>query len=328
MGKIAPLTRFPLFTSSNIEEAEVAICKSLSDVTILHVDHPSRFQIQMNGVDMGRASLAYNSFGSRTRLRAGLPENYIYFILSGDRPTSFQLGKDHVTISSQKAAVIMPERLTYIERSDNSEIFALRLPRSDLLQHFENLTGRHHSGSLSFDSSVDLTSGNGAMVNRMLNYLIYELNSDGLALTNPGYVRSIDQMLLSAILSLPHNKSTQLKVEKGRTIAPGIVRRAEEYMKAHLDEEISIIDLLKISDCSRSVLFSSFQNARSYTPMEFLTEQRLQFSRENLLHPREADTVSSIATRSGFVSFGRFSKIYSNRFGERPSVALRKNKKK
>lgn len=123
---------------------------------------------------------------------------------------------------------------------------------------------------------------------------------------------------------LPHNKSNQPKVEKGRTTAPGIVRRAEEYMKAHLADSISIIDLLKINNCSRSVLFSSFQSARSYTPMEFLTEQRLQYARENLLHPIETDTVSLIATRSGFVNFGRFAQIYNKRFGERPSVTLRK----
>ena len=97
MGKIAPFKRFPLLTSSNIEEAEVAIRKSLSDVTVLHVDPPSRFQMQMNGVEIGRASLVYNSFGSRTKLRAGLPENYVYFLLSGDKPTSFRLGKNQIT---------------------------------------------------------------------------------------------------------------------------------------------------------------------------------------------------------------------------------------
>jgi len=97
-------------------------------------------------------------------------------------------------------------------------------------------------------------------------------------------------------------------------------------MKAHLDEPITIIDLLRITDCSRSVLFSSFQNARSYTPMEFLTEQRLQHARENLLYPREADTVSSIATRSGFFNLGRFAQNYGKRFRERPSMILRKKK--
>ncbi len=328
MGTIAPLRRFPLFTSSNIEEAEVAICKSISDVRIQHVHSPARFNMQMNGIEIGRTSVVYNLFGSRTKLKAGLPENFIYFILSGEKPTSFQLGKNRVTISSEKAAVIMPERLTYIERSDQSEVLAVRLPRSDLMQHLEELTGRHHSGSLSFESTVDLNSAAGAMVSRMLDYILHELDTDDLLLSHPGYIRSFDQMLLSAILSLPHNKSAQLRAKKGNTTAPGTVRRAEEYMKAHLHEEITITDLLQISDCSRSALFSSFQNTRGYTPMEFLTEQRLQHARENLLTPLESDTVSSIATRSGFVNLGRFAKSYSFRFGERPSATLRDSNRK
>ena len=328
MGKIASLRRFPLLTTKNIEEAEVAISKSLSDVTVLNVDQSAPFHLQINGVGIGRSSLAYNFFGSATKLRAGLPEDFLYLIFSGDKPTSFHLGKDQVTISSQKAAVIMPEKLTFIERTKNSECLSLRVPRLDLLQYFEKVTGRHHSGSLSFENSVDLTSGNGAVVKRMLDYITEELDYNEKILTNPGYVESFGQMLLSAILSLPHNKSTHLKAQKGTTTAPGIVHRAEEYMKAYLDEAISITDLLRISNCSRSVLFSSFQNARNYTPMEFLTEQRLQHARENLLHPREADTVSSIGVDSGFFNLGRFSQMYGKRFGERPSVTLRKSEKK
>ena len=328
MGKIASLRRFPLLTTNNIDEAEVAIRKSLSDVTVLSVDQSAPFHLQINGVGIGRSSLAYNFFGSATKLKAGLSEDFIYLILSGEKPTTFQLGKSQVTISPKKAAMVMPEKLTYIERTKNSECMSLRVPRLDLLQHLEKLTGRHHSGSLSFENSVDLTSGNGAGVNRMLDYITQELDYNEKILTNPGYVESFGQMLLSAILSLPHNKSTHLKAQKGTTTAPGIVHRAEEYMKAYLDEAISITDLLRISNCSRSVLFSSFQNARNYTPMEFLTEQRLQHARENFLYPREADTVSSIAVDSGFFNLGRFSQIYGKRFGEKPSVTLRKSEKK
>ena len=133
-------------------------------------------------------------------------------------------------------------------------------------------------------------------------------------------------MLLTALLSLPHNQREKL-LEDGRNQAsPGLVRRAEEYMRANLEEAISIIDLLQIFGCSRRALFSAFRNARDYTPMAFLTEQRLQSARTRLHKPHTEASVASIALGCGFTHLGRFSQVYRKRFGERPSDTLRKGK--
>ena len=328
MGKVAPLKHFPLFTSSNTAEAEQAIRRSLSDVTVLKVDSASNFHVQMNGVELGKASIVYNSFRSETRLKAGLPEDYVYLIFSGDQPSIFHLDRQQVTVSQSSAALIMPEMLTGIERSAGSEVLVVRLPRPDVQHHLESLTGRHHSGAVSFESSVNLQHGDGAIVDRLFDFIVQEVNHDDPARTNPIYVKALYQMVLSAILSLPNNKSAQLRAEGSSTTAPGMVRRVEEYLRANLQEMICITDLLEVSDCSRSALFAAFKNARQYTPMEFLTEQRLQHARENLLQPQVSDTVSSIAVRSGFVNLGRFSQQYHKRFGERPSSTLMKSLEK
>ncbi len=156
--------------------------------------------------------------------------------------------------------------------------------------------------------------------------LTYELEHNDLVVKNPGLLKSYDHMLLTALLSLPHNQREKLYEDRRYQVAPGLVRRAEEYMRAQLEEAISIIDLLQICGCSRSVLFAAFRNARGYTPMEFLTEQRLQSAREKLLTSHLEASVSSIALDCGFINLGRFSQVYRKRFGERPSVTLRKGK--
>jgi transcriptional regulator GlxA family with amidase domain len=133
-------------------------------------------------------------------------------------------------------------------------------------------------------------------------------------------------MLLTALLSLPHNQREKLLEDRRYQVSPGLVRRAEEYMQANLEEAISIIDLLQICGCSRRALFSAFRNARGYTPMEFLTEQRLQSARNRLLKPQWEASVASIALDCGFTHLGRFSQVYRKRFGERPSDTLRKGR--
>ena len=326
MGRVKPLARFPIVATNRVEEAEVELTRSLTDASIMRVADRDRFELQMNGVNIGRTSLVFNRFGIGTNLKARFPGDPALFIIGGSAPTTFILDDVSVVASPQKGAMITPAEQIQIERSESSEALALRTSLSDLLHHFEALTDRHHRGSLIFDHSIDLTNGPGAMLNRMMNYVVYELEHNDLVLKNPGLLKSYDDMLLTALVSLPHKQREKLYEDRRYQVAPGLVRRAEEYMRAHLKEAITITDLLRICGCSRSVLFAAFRNARGYTPMEFLTEQRLQSAREKLLKPHPEASVSSIALDCGFMDLGRFSQVYRKRFGERPSDMLQKGR--
>ena len=109
----------------------------------------------------------------------------------------------------------------------------------------------------------------GAMLHRMMNYLFYELNhNDSNVLKNSGLRKSYDDMLLTALLSLPHNQREKLcENRRYQELHLDFVRRAEEYMKAHLDRgRFQLSDLLQICGCSRRALFSAFpQRTRLHT---------------------------------------------------------------
>ena len=107
-------------------------------------------------------------------------------------------------------------------------------------------------------------------------------------------------------------------------IAPGRVRRAEEYMRAFYHEPISIADLAAIGHCSESALFQAFKDVRGFTPMQFLQEIRLEGARWRLQNPDPTTSVTSVVNDCGFRQPGRFSVSYRKRFGERPSDTLRK----
>lgn len=326
MKTLEPLARFPVVATNRIDEAEVAIARSLSDVSIEWIADRCRFGLQMNAVNIGCTSIVFNRFGTGAKIRAGPRRDTVIFATGGSVPISLGLDKEPIVVSPRKAAMVMPAKQMQITRPENSEILALRTSDSDLLHHFEELTDRHHQGSIVFDQSIDLTNGPGAMLKRMIKYLVYELEHNDQIVKNLGLLRGYDHMLLTALLTLPHNQRTKLYENRHHQVAPGLVRRAEEYMRSHLNEAISIIDLLRICGCSRSVLFAAFRNARAYTPMEFLIEQRLQSAREKLLTPHLEDSVSSIALDCGFINLGRFSQFYRRRFGVRPSDTLRKGR--
>ena len=324
MEQSKTLTNFSIIDTNCIEQSEVAISRSLSDVSIMRADR-DRFQLQMNGVDFGRSSLVFNRFGSETKIKAGMAGKSILFVIGGSSPTKMILDEGSVVVSSQKAAMILPGKLKGIERTAGSEVFVLRTPLSELLHHFEELIAWHHRGSIVFDHSINLTKGPGVVLKRIINNLAFELTQNASVLQNPSFRKTYDEMLLTALLSLPHNQNKKLNNYRRYQVAPELVRRAEEYMRAHLEETVSIIDLLRICVCSRRALFSAFCNARSYTPMEFLTEQRLQRAQNRLLKSDVETSVSSIALECGFTHLGRFSQVYKKRFGELPSDTLKKN---
>jgi AraC-like DNA-binding protein len=323
MERNIPLANYPVLDTSSIEHAEFEIAQTLSQIEILKIQESGRFRVEMNSVNFEHTSLVFNKFHSSTTTNAGSLGDSFFFIYSDHAPIGFDYPKKKIVVTSDEAIALMPGNLKHIERHGGSEAIALRTTMADIAHHLELLTCRHHKEPLVFMDSIDLKSGPGATLKRMINYLFLELSDSDQILTNLALRRSIDHTLLSALLAIPHNLSGKLNDERNQ-VAPACVRKAQEYMREYFMEPISIIDLLRVADCSRSVLFSAFRNARDYSPMEFLTEQRLRSVHEKLIKSDQNSSVSRLATSCGFTSLGRFSQIYRKRFGESPSNTLRK----
>lgn len=326
MEKVKPLVGFPVIATDNVEEAEYCISRSIADARIDRVGDRSNFRLELNAVTLRNIALIYNYFGAHTKLNTGRELDHAIFVTGIGVPIKLYIDKELHWVTQNKAAILATARQVRIVRPAHSEILYLRVSLSELWNHFEKLTARHHRGPLVFDRTVSVTEGTGAMLKGLMDYLVNLFASQDAVMENPAIRESFDDLLMTAMLSLPHNKRDLLHEDRSGLVAPAVVRRAEEYMRAHLKKPIQISDLIRVCDCSRSVIFAAFRNARSYTPMEFLTEQRLKHAREQLLESEYNASVSAIALNCGFVSQSWFSQVYKKRFGERPSDTLRRGK--
>ena len=322
-GNMKPLARFPVIATSRVEEAEFCLSQSLTDVQVNRVDDRSNFRLELNAVELGCTSLIYNYFETRTTLTTVHDNDHVILVTGFGIPIRLFLDGDQFQVTSENAAMVTPCKQIQIDRPAHSEILYLRVPLSDLRNHFEKLTARHHRGSLDFERAVSVERGPGVVLMGLMHHLVNAFTFSVPVMKIPSIRKSYDELLLTAMLSLPHNKIDLLYENRSITVAPAIVVRAEDYMRAHFKKPITISDLVQVCDCSRSVLFSAFRKTRGYTPIEFLTEQRLSQAHEQLLKADYHAAVSSIALNCGFMSFSWFSRIYKNRFGERPSDTLR-----
>jgi AraC-like DNA-binding protein len=134
-----------------------------------------------------------------------------------------------------------------------------------------------------------------------------------------------ESVLLHLLLEHQHSYSEALG-RPALSVAPRHVRRAEEFMRAHVQEPLSLETLAREAGCSMRSLNDGFRKFRQMTPMDFLRTLRLEGVHAELTQAAPGVSVSAVALRWGFSHFGRFSAYYRSQFGELPSDTLRRQK--
>jgi AraC family ethanolamine operon transcriptional activator len=102
-----------------------------------------------------------------------------------------------------------------------------------------------------------------------------------------------------------------------------LVRRAQEFIEAHLSEPLRIDDLCAILGTTYRTLHRCFQETLGLSPLQYVKALRLRRVHSALRSSDPAAaTVTNLAHDHGFGHLGRFSHEYRRMFGEAPSLTL------
>ena len=99
----------------------------------------------------------------------------------------------------------------------------------------------------------------------------------------------------------------------------GIVRKAEEFIRAHLCDPPSILELCEFTGAGRRALFYAFDELLGMSPIAYLKAARLQEARRRILASDQQHCVQLVASNLNFAHLGQFSIDYAKHFGESPS---------
>lgn len=318
-----PLSRHPIVSTVQADEAVDVISGSLLPVRIAKIADARCFRLDMNGCFLGRTFFGFNQFGVDTEVDVPRVEDgvAVVFGYNHQRPSYIEIDDERVVTSANNAAVVSPTHQARNIRPRQSGVFILRTSTTVLENRYREMTGASTSSPLVFNPSLDLAQGPGRLLHEISRELLSVLESCG-----PGSEKTLsssvlEDALISVILGLPGNLSRGLGEEPRHGYAPWVVRRAEEYITAHAADPITLSHLVAVCGCSRSLLFDAFKSSRGYTPMQFLASRRLELARERLMGEPGA-TATEIALDCGFGNQGRFAKAYRGRFGESPSETL------
>lgn len=201
-----------------------------------------------------------------------------------------------------------------LHTSDDWQMRVFRLPMQSVKQELIGLLGYVPESPLRLHPRIDFTTPGGQRLRALL-----------LVAADPQYGPEIEnleaQLSCEVLLSQRHNYSEALaNVHDAAT--PGLVRRAQDYVEAHLHSTITATHLATALHTSVRSLNRGFRRYLDTTPMAYVYECRLQAARRALLEQRDGDFVTRIAEDCGFTHLGRFAVDYKKRFGESPSTSL------
>lgn len=129
-----------------------------------------------------------------------------------------------------------------------------------------------------------------------------------------------DLTLKEIIIKLLQSQSL-LALEIGKSTNTVFVH-LKEFIKKHISEKLTIEELEKVANMSKSSLHRMFKNELGVSPMEYVIRQRLAKAKELLVATR---SVKESCFASGFADVNYFVRLFKNREGVTPGAFILQN---
>ena len=170
------------------------------------------------------------------------------------------------------------------------------------------------------------TRGAGRTLAELVELAVREFGRADSAFGNPVARAQFEQLFMTTLLlAQPHSCSELLERADPR-IVPRDVKRAMDYIHAHLDQPITMSDLVVECGVPDRTLRKHFQDFRGLSPMDYVQQRRLEQARADLLECHGRSTIAEVAHRWGFSHLGRFALAYRQQYGESPSETARRSR--
>jgi AraC-like DNA-binding protein len=287
----------------------------ISDVLQPHTLMPRECWQQTNcfldHIPVSRIGIGAIGFGA---MEVHVPEiaDYHLFILCLDGHANAQIEHEDYRIDRTRGLLVAPGEQLLASFSQDCEQLFVRISDKAIADH---------SGfrKLEFQREVDLRNPLIAPWIHHIAAIISDKQTCELLQTAPHIATEYERLLLSLLLAgQPHREGA----ERSHCIAPGSVKRAEQYIQENAAEPLTLADIARAAKVPTRTLLESFRRFRGTSPVRYLRHVRLDQARE-ALRKGSVETAAEAAMNAGLMHLGRFSKDYADRFGEKPSDTLR-----
>lgn len=245
-------------------------------------------------------------------------------------PLAGSLESEHcgeaLSAGPRHGSLYLPEGRVRLPRlSAGLRLLAVKIDTRALEAELESLLGHAIQGPLRLGPDVDLTTGPGRSLGRLLAFVRAEMdNPDGL-ISQPLVASQITRSLLTGLLMTADHRYREELLRPAPPPRPVSVQRVVDVIEATPDAPFTVGDLAKVAGVSVRSLQEGFREHVGMPPMAYLRRVRLERVHADMsAADRAPATVASVAHRWGFTHLGRFAQAYRALYGDLPAQTLRR----
>ena len=273
---------------------------------------PGPFRVQIAGRLIDDISLFREASGPRIAAASQSPDDCVSVIL-GTSADEFRMSG--YKANHNRVLVVPPGFALSITVPNGGEALTVDIPEAVFREFLQAVTGRDSMDPVTQIASFTVGTRRLAPLHQMIKGY---LSVAGYRRVEPGD----RERLVTRICGLLHHPASKpiggdpyRRVSRDR-----VIRRAKDYIHAHLADNVRVPDLCRHSGVSLRTLERAFKREIGVTPNQYLKAARLHAARHELQSDEAMHlTVADIALKCGFTHMGRFSQIYRRHFGVLPS---------
>jgi AraC-like DNA-binding protein len=327
-----------VFSSRDFDAVRAGVARIFKPHLLRLHGSSADLQARMYHLRQGNASINRLEYGAEVEIDPNRLDDFFLVQIPVAGRASIACGNRRFDSTVKAASLVSPTLPLHMRWHAGNAQVCVRFERRMVEQHCAAHLGHALDAPLEFEPELRLDTPSGQYFLRLVRLFAEELTaarclesdqSEQRAVWHPLADERVAEHFSAALLNAliygqPSNISAALAHTR-TSPAPHFVRRAEDYIRAHYADTLTVEKLARIAGVSVRTLFSGFRDFRQVTPMAYLKTVRLEKAHAALQGGEvEGGTgVTQIALDAGFSHLGRFAQDYRARFGELPSATVR-----
>jgi AraC-like DNA-binding protein len=286
----------------------------------------SEFFALHNCATFGGLSVNYVAYGGSVSIDPGCLERFFLLQIPVQGSARIQTAsRDVATAPGVNASLLSPTIPARMTWEGSCAQIILLVERRLLEQRAAALSGKP-IGAVEFDPMVDLSpAGSGALQSQVLAFVDLAERLGPQRTLSPISAAALRETLLGGLLhGLRHSASDAMERFGGeREALPRPVRRAREFLDAHVEQPIDLAQMAEAAGIGIRALQLGFRRHFGTSISQMLLDIRLAHLNRRLTGASPDERIIDIAFELGFTHLSRMASAYRAKFGETPSATMR-----
>ena len=327
---IARLAAYSRVLTGDVDEA----AESIGRIFCPHALDPLRhswpdFHALHNCAAFDGLSVNYVAYGGSVSIDPGCLDRFFLLQVPIRGRAQIQTGgREVASAPGQIASLLSPTLPTRMVWQDNCAQLILLVDRRQVENRAAALAERP-AGPVEFEPHIDLDTPFGRALQFQIEYLVDLAERGGSASDlSPVIMTTLRESILGLLLvGQRHNLSDVInRSAPHRETLPAVFKRAWDSLEAHAAEPLDLERLARVSGIGVRSLQLGFKRHFGVSISGALLDIRLEHLKARLLNAHPGERITDIAFDLGFTHLSRMASVYRAKFGECPSVTLRKSR--